>query len=413
MLPPRPPLVAATRGGVGNGPAKPASRPCRIGKLLAQCIAAAALCAAALPAAAAEFADPIATPARLTERALRAPVFALADSAGVTLGVGPRGHILRSTDGGRGWQQVPSPVSSDLVAVAFAGPRAAWAVGHDGVMLHSTDAGSSWHKRQDGLGLGKLLVAHYEKLLATQPGEAMQRALDEARKAAAGGAALSLLAVWFRDEREGFAAGQFNLLLHTSDGGATWQPWLERTDNPDTYSLHAIAGDGEQVWIAGELGLVLRLVRGGPGSSGNISGNSHTSTNTSSQNGASATDRFERIESPYKGSWFGLAVEKSSVLLYGLRGNAWRSDDDGAHWRRLATGTDQAINAGLLRADGGVALLTGRGHLLLGRGAGGTLAAQPRSPGTATAAYALLPLGPRRLALGTREGVQALDLAAP
>jgi photosystem II stability/assembly factor-like uncharacterized protein len=375
----------------------------------------AALCAASaattLAAHAADFADPITTPARLTERALRAPVFALADSAGVTLGVGPRGHILRSTDGGRSWQQVPSPVSSDLVAVAFAGPRAAWAVGHDGVMLHSTDAGSSWQKRQDGLGLGQLMVVHYEKLLATQPGEAAQRALDEARKAAAGGAALSLLAVWFRDAKEGFVAGQFNLLLHTADGGASWQPWLERTDNPDTYSLHAIAGDADQVWIAGELGLVLRLVRGSRG--GSAGGSAGGNNGHSDRNGASAADRFERVESPYKGSWFGLAVEKSSVLLYGLRGNAWRSDDHGAHWRRLDTGTDQAINAGLLRPDGGVALLTGRGHLLLGRTADAALAAQPRGPTAPAAAYALLPLGPRRLALGTREGVLALDLAAP
>jgi photosystem II stability/assembly factor-like uncharacterized protein len=243
----------------------------------------------------------------------------------------------------------------------------------------------------DGHGLGKLLVSHYEKLAATQPGEAAQRGLEEARKAAAGGAALSLLSVWFRNEREGFAAGQFNLLLHTSDGGASWQPWLERTDNPDTYSLHAIAGDAHQVWIAGELGLVLRLVRGTAG----------------------AADRFERVTSPYQGSWFGLAVEPSSVLLYGLRGNAWRSDDGGAQWRRLDTGTDQAINSGLLRPDGGVALLTGRGLLLLGSSRDGALARQPRGSDAPNAGYALLPLGPRRLALATREGVRAFDLAAP
>jgi photosystem II stability/assembly factor-like uncharacterized protein len=363
----------------------------RFSRLLAAALVAGS--AAAFAAAyAADFADPIATPARLTERALRAPVFALADSAGITLGVGPRGHILRSTDSGRSWQQVPSPVSTDLVAVAFAGPRTAWAVGHDGVMLQSTDAGSSWQKRMDGHGLGKLMVAHYEKLAVSQPGEAAQRALEEARKAAAGGAALSLLSVWFRDAREGFAAGQFNLLLHTSDGGATWQPWLDRTDNPDTYSLHAIAGDAHQVWIAGELGMVMRLVRGSGG----------------------AADRFERVASPYKGSWFGLDVSQSSVLLYGLRGNAWRSDDGGAHWRRLDTGTDQAINSGLLRPDGGVALLTGRGLLLLANSRDGALSRQPRGADAPNAGYALLPLGhPRRLALATREGVRAVDLAAP
>jgi photosystem II stability/assembly factor-like uncharacterized protein len=194
--------------------------------------------------------------------------------------------------------------------------------------------------------------------------------------------------VWFRNEREGFVAGQFNLLLHTADGGASWQPWLERTENPDNYSLHAIAGDERQVWIAGELGLLLRLVGSG--------------------NGA----RFQRVESPYQGSWFGMAVEQSSVLLFGLRGNAWRSDDGGARWRRLATGTDQAINAGVMRRDGSIALLTSRGRLLAGGANDNALREVPRS-GAAGAAYALLPLSGQSLALGTAQGVQAINPARP
>ncbi|HEX6704641.1 MAG TPA: YCF48-related protein [Albitalea sp.] len=340
--------------------------------------------------AAAEFADPVATPAELTEHALRAPVFALAHGTGaVALGVGPRGHILRSSDGGKTWAQVPCPVSTDLVAVAFAGATHAWAVGHDGVMLHSDDAGVTWRKRMDGFELGKLLVDHYTRLAAARPTAPVQRALEDARKAAAGGAALSLLSVWFRDEREGFAAGQFNLLLHTADGGASWQPWLERTDNPDAYSLHAVAGDARQVWIAGELGLVLRLV------------------------GSGDDARFERVESPYKGSWFGLAVAPASLLLYGLRGNAWRSRDAGAHWQRLDTGTDQPVNAGLIDNDGSVTLLTGRGLLLTSNGAAQRLVPLPRDGAPLGAGYALLATPTRRLLLGTAHGVQAVEPAAP
>jgi photosystem II stability/assembly factor-like uncharacterized protein len=192
--------------------------------------------------------------------------------------------------------------------------------------------------------------------------------------------------VWFRDERTGFAGGQFNLLLHTADGGATWQPWLERAENPDNYSLHAIDGDARQVWIAGELGLVLRL------------------------EGAGTSARFRSVPSPYKGSWFGLAVRDRTLLLFGLQGNAWRSDDEGARWRRLDTHTDQAINAGVLNADGGATLLTGRGHLLVGRAHDAALSevgahARPR------AAYALLPIG-ERLAMGTATGVQAVPAPA-
>ena len=84
------------------------------------------------------------------------------------------------------------------------------------------------------------------------------------------------MAVHFRNEREGWIAGQFNLILHTADGGATWEPWLDRTENPEGYSLHAIGAAGDDVLIVGELGLVLRL--------------------------DAASQRFQRIKTPYPGT---------------------------------------------------------------------------------------------------------------
>src|SRR5687768_4370195 len=135
---------------------------------------------AAQAAGAASFVDALDTPARLSPRAVRSPVFALAPvDADHIVGVGPRGHILRSADRGKTWTQQPSPVSTDLVAAHFPTPKLGWAVGHDGVVLRSTDGGVSWTRVLDGRGLGKLMVSYYEKVLGAGD-QSVSKALADA-----------------------------------------------------------------------------------------------------------------------------------------------------------------------------------------------------------------------------------------
>jgi photosystem II stability/assembly factor-like uncharacterized protein len=196
-------------------------------------------------AGAASFVDALDTPARLSPRAVRSPVFALAPvDADHIVGVGPRGHILRSADRGKTWTQQPSPVSTDLVAAHFPTPKLGWAVGHDGVVLRSTDGGVSWTRVLDGRGLGKLMVSYYEKVLGAGD-QSVSKALADAKRMAAEGPTKPFLSVFFRSEREGWLVGQFNLILYTADGGATWEPWLDRTENPEGLSLHAIRAAGD------------------------------------------------------------------------------------------------------------------------------------------------------------------------
>jgi photosystem II stability/assembly factor-like uncharacterized protein len=293
---------------------------------------------AAQAAGAASFADPLDTPARLSPRAAHSPVFALAPvDADHIVGVGPRGHILRSADRGKTWTQQPSPVSTDLVAAHFPTPKLGWAVGHDGVVLRSTDGGVSWTRVLDGRGLGKLMVSHYEKAPAAAD-PSVSKALADAKRMAAEGPTKPFLSVFFRNEREGWLVGQFNLILHTADGGATWQPWLDRTENPDGFSLHAIRAAGDEVYIVGELGLVLRLDAG--------------------------AKRFKRITTPYPGTWFGLAAMKGAVVGVGLRGAAWASIDAGATWRQLNTATHASVNNGIFMPDGRLVLVTQQGQVL-------------------------------------------------
>jgi photosystem II stability/assembly factor-like uncharacterized protein len=344
-------------------------------------------CFAVVPAVAAEvkvpgFVDPLDAPARLSPRAGVAPVNALARvDADRVVAVGARGHILLSSDRGRTWEQQRVPVSTDLLAAHFPTPAQGWAVGHDGVVLRSTDGGASWVRVLDGRTLGALMVAHYEK--RAPAGATVAKALEEAKRFAADGPTRPFMGVYFRDEREGWVVGQFNLILYTTDGGASWVPWLERSDNDEGYSMHAIGAAGSDVVIVGELGLVLRL--------------------------DAAQQRFRRIKTPYPGTWFGMAASNQALVATGLRGSAWRSNDAGASWKALASGAASAINGGHFLPDGRLVLVTQHGELLLSADGGESFSKLPPVHGLPSA-HDALSMEPGWLIVGGPRGVQRVAL---
>jgi photosystem II stability/assembly factor-like uncharacterized protein len=122
------------------------------------------------------------------------------------------------------------------------------------------------------------------------------------------GADKPFLDVWFADERTGYAIGAYNLIFRTDDGGRTWTPWFDRTDNPKLLNLYSIRPAAGQLFIAGEGGLVLKL--------------------------DASAQRFRAVEIPYTGALFGVAGDAANVLVFGLRGNAFRSEDAGKTWRK-------------------------------------------------------------------------------
>jgi len=239
--------------------------------------------------------------------------------------VGPRGHILYSDDHGAHWQQAQVPVSADLNAVSFATPELGWAVGHDGVVLHSRDGGVHWHKQLDGRALAEQLPA---------------AATDNA-----------LLDVWFSDARNGYAVGVFNLLLRTTDGGEHWQPWVDHSDNPQGLHLTSLAAMGDDLYITGEQGLLLKW------------------------SGA----RFSRVDTPYAGTLFGAVGKPGVLLVYGLRGHAYRSTDGGQQWQPVNTGINTSLTAAGIDRDGQLWLASQAGDLLLSRDDGASFSQVPQS----------------------------------
>jgi photosystem II stability/assembly factor-like uncharacterized protein len=302
--------------------------------------------------AAAGFQDVLDTPALMSPLAAKGLLNGLAVAGNRVVAVGQRGHIVYSDDGGKSWQQAKVPVSSDLVAVCFPTPRQGWAVGHDGVVLHSADTGATWERQLDGNSAGRLMLEYYaaevtQRSLGT-PDQAA-RLVDEAKRFAAQGAENPFLDVWFADERNGFVVGAFNLIFHTHDGGRTWTPWFERTENPKRLHLYALRGIGNDVYAVGEQGLVLKL--------------------------DPTAGRFRALETPYKGSYFGVAGDAGAVVVFGLRGNAFRSENGGKDWQKIDTGVHDGLTGAASFGARGLVVVSQSGQVLVSRDGGESFAA--------------------------------------
>ena len=218
--------------------------------------------------------------------------------------VGERGHVLLSDDHGRNWRQVRVPTRATLTAVTFTDPQNGWAVGHDAVILHTDNGGERW------------------SLQYSAPDEQSP-----------------LLDISFTDHAHGIAVGAYALLLVTDDAGAHWQ--RTSVHGEDDFHLNAISTptttQQDGTFLAAEAGTIYR-------SDGNT---------------------WQTLPSPYEGSFFGvLPLSTDRLLLFGLRGHLFRSDDRGASWTPIDAGTHAALTAGLITSKGRIVLVGHEGTVL-------------------------------------------------
>ncbi len=260
--------------------------------------------------------------------------------------VGERGTIVRSTDNARSWQELARPVRATLTAISFAPPEGTpaansstpgWAVGHDAVVLGSNDGGRTWVKQYQG-----------EKLED------------------------SFLDVLALDAQHVIAVGEFGLYAESADAGQTW---TRRQISPKDGRLNRISvGPAGTLYLAGERGILLR----------------------SGDHGAT----WNALTAPARGSFYGvLALDRRTLLAYGLLDHVYRSIDDGASWQPLAT-PQQVLLATALRLKSNTLVLAGAPRTTrISRDYGKTFAALDGAPATAIAALLELP-GGEILALG-------------
>ncbi|KAF3996170.1 YCF48-related protein [Glaciimonas immobilis] len=335
----------------------------------------------------ASFNDPLTTAASPSSLATHSLMVGVAKAGPNLVAVGRRGLILMSSNAGKSWTQVASPVAADLTAIRFSDANHGWIVGHDAVVLKSTDGGLSWRRALDGRAILNIILKTYTARSAA--GDAVATSVMNDAKASAAQSATPgvypypLLDVWFANNSEGFVVGAFGLILHTTDSGVTWTPWIERTENDHMNHIYAVNGVAGQVYIAGEQGFLRRL--------------------------NSAGDGFVKMSSPYKGSYFGLYIQKDLLVAYGLRGNAYVSVDEGAQWNQVNTGLSDNI----------VAAFPGSGQDLLFVSQAGDMLSTDRVGGSAKAfkvkraseVYGAVPSGGAIVTMGLA-GINIVSLPA-
>jgi photosystem II stability/assembly factor-like uncharacterized protein len=209
----------------------------------------------------------------------------------------------------------------------------------------------------------------------------------------------TLTGVSFVDAREGWAVGQWGLVLHTRDGGEHWD--LQRSDVQVDRPLFAVHFfDGRNGVAVGLWSLVLVTDDGGahwstvampvpPGASKadlNLLGlfaDGRGRLFATAEKGMllRSDDRgrsWSYLQTGYAGSlWTGLALADGSLLAAGLRGSLFRSVDDGGTWTRLDSGSKSSITS-LAQVGSDVVGVGVDGLVLRGTGGGAAFAAAPR-----------------------------------
>jgi photosystem II stability/assembly factor-like uncharacterized protein len=276
-----------------------------------------------------------------------------------------------------------------MLAVAPAGQRLV-AVGAAGVVLLSDDNGKTW-----------------------------QQAKVPVR--------VTLTAVQFVSDKEGWAVGHFGVVLHTSDGGGSWQrqldgveaaalvmksakdklaaaaqatPELEKSvaaakrlveEGPDKPLLGLYFKNKDTGFVIGAYNMMFRTDDGGrswqawggrtdnqralhlygirPAGNALVLVGEQGLLRYSSDDGAS----FKALASPYKGSYFGLVTTGSGeIVVFGLRGNAYWSGDQGNAWKKIDTGTEGSLSSGFELKESAIMLTSQRGDVLLSEDKGQT-----------------------------------------
>jgi len=152
--------------------------------------------------------------------------------AGHSIAVGQMGTVLLK-DGGGAWIPAASGVHERLFAVALNLRGVAAAVGGFGTILRSTDDGHSWAQvapdwssyAADGQQPHLYDVVVDDNGVITAVGEfgLILRSADGHNWQTLHKGDASLFAIDLRADGGGYAVGQNGTVLHTSDGGATWE----------------------------------------------------------------------------------------------------------------------------------------------------------------------------------------------
>lgn len=194
--------------------------------------------------------------------------------------VGDKGTILHSTSRGATWAPQKNYAVELLDAVWGSDPRSIFVGGYEGIIVHTTDGGGRWMNESHlatsitalwGSGANDIYAVGYGRDPRLPP------ARHEHHPTGYAGAVLhttdggrswqmvtlpqqgQLFGLWGRDAHDLFAVGTNGVILRSRDGAL----WSEAVSGAGPY-LYGITGDGRgNVWAVGDAATILRSNDGG------------------------------------------------------------------------------------------------------------------------------------------------------
>jgi len=304
----------------------------------------------------------------------------------------------------------PLAVKSLLIDLAWAGERAV-AVGERGHILYSDDDGASWTQVQVPVSANLTAVffaderqgwavGHDEVILRTEDG-----GLNWERVHFDPEANRPLLDVWFSATGTGLAVGAYGAMYRSEDWGRTWTDVLFEPE---------LLGDDEQGGDDGldefeeglDLGFEFHLNSISPGN-GSVLYIAAEAGRLFRSDDSGAT--WRELPSPYDGSFYGvLPLDGDAVLAFGLRGHVFRSEDGGQNWTRLETDTVALLNSALQVSPDVVIIAGLTGVMLVSQDGGRTFAVTQQDDRKALSG--LLWAGDGNVIVGGEAGVRRLPV---
>lgn len=271
--------------------------------------------------------------------------------------VGDRGAILLSNDKGQTWERANTPSDALLTDVCFADSQRGWAAGHDALILATKDGGRTWSiQYSDPLGGDAVGVEEEDDYYDDDLDFDDDDFDDDGLAFPADTSGAPLLGIWCDPAAKDhvIAVGGFGYFLETTNGGKSWKKDMQRLANEDGWNLYALESLPQSrgaLVAVGEKGTLF------------LSNNSGKT--------------FERLASPYSGSFFGAtAISDNSFLIYGLEGSVWLTNNAGYGWAKVNSQVTSGFNGGAVKPDGTVVLVGNDGNLLKSFDGGQTFSQQ-------------------------------------
>ena len=274
-----------------------------------------------------------------------------------------------------------------MLGVTRAGNRIV-AVGNDGNVLLSDDEGVTWRLAKPATDelLTSVVFPTATEGWAVGQDETVLHSTDAGQtwtrqyiKPAADQALFTIISL---APGHLFASGSYNLILETTDGGVTWKE--SKIDNlDDDYHLNCAVNHGDDIMVTGEGGHA--FIR--------------------------SSGAWTALKLPYEGSQFACVTGgDGSFYSFGLRGTAFRALPGAKAWTKIESNTQRSFFGAANLANGQIAVVGSNGLVDLLDPASGKMTQLPRP--TAQTLSGVVESKDGKLIIVGDDGVHLVDPAA-